>query len=173
MISQFPEFEPYIRLCAESTEPAWDSLSPLSLSLSLSLSVPLTLLNTLSLKKNKSFFKLIKHFPLSLPLMFLCILTIINWGKWNLKFMKSITQFRSATGRYYLRIDTELGAPRWLSWLSVRLRLRSWSHSPWVRAPRRALCWQLRAWSLFQILCLPLSLTLPHSCSVSLCLKNK
>ena len=30
-----------------------------------------------------------------------------------------------------------------------------------------------RAWSLFQILCLPLSVTLPHSCSVSLSLKNK
>ena len=27
--------------------------------------------------------------------------------------------------------------------------------------------------SLFQILCLPLSLTLPRSCSVSLCPKNK
>ena len=65
------------------------------------------------------------------------------------------------------------GVPGWLSRLSVRLRLRSWSHGPWVRAPRRALCWQLRAWSLFQILCLPLSLPLPCSCSASLCLKNK
>ena len=32
---------------------------------------------------------------------------------------------------------------------------------------------QLRAWSLFQILCLPLSLPLPCSCSVYLFLKNK
>ena len=31
----------------------------------------------------------------------------------------------------------------------------------------------LTAWSLLQILCLPLSLTLRCSCSVSLCLKNK
>ena len=31
----------------------------------------------------------------------------------------------------------------------------------------------LTAWSLFQIMCLPLSLDLPRSCSVSLCLKNK
>ena len=65
------------------------------------------------------------------------------------------------------------GAPGWLSQLSVRLQLRSWSHSPWGWAPRRALCWQLRAWSLLRMLCLPLSLSLPCSCSVSLCLKNK
>ena len=50
---------------------------------------------------------------------------------------------------------------------------RSRSHGPWVRAPRQALGWWLRAWSLFPILCLPLSLPLPHSCSVSLCPKNK
>ena len=24
----FPEFEPHVRLCADSAEPAWDSLSP-------------------------------------------------------------------------------------------------------------------------------------------------
>ena len=38
-------------------------------------------------------------------------------------------------------------------------------------APHQALCWQLRAWSLLQILCLLLSLPLPHLCSVSI--KNK
>ena len=64
------------------------------------------------------------------------------------------------------------GAPGWLSRLSGRLRLRSWSHGLWVRAPRRALCWQLRAWSLFRILCLPFSLLLPCSCSVSLSLSK-
>ena len=53
------------------------------------------------------------------------------------------------------------GAPGWLSWLSVQLRLRSWSHSLWVRAPHQALCWQLRTWSLLQILCLLLSLPPP------------
>ena len=78
--------------------------------------------------------------------------------------------FNGATSRSKISL---YGAPGWLSRLNVWLRLRSWSHSPWVRAPRRALCWQLRAWSPFQILCLPLSLTLPCSCSVSLCLKNK
>ena len=50
-----------------------------------------------------------------------------------------------------------LRAPGWLSQLSIRLRLRSWSHTPWVQAPCLAVCWQLRAWSLLQILCLPLS----------------
>ena len=69
------------------------------------------------------------------------------------------------------------GAPGWLSRLSVRLRLRSWSRGLWVRAPHRALCWQLRAWILLWILCLPLSLPLAcsgsASLSLSLSLKNK
>ena len=63
--------------------------------------------------------------------------------------------------------------PGWLSWLSIQVRLRSGSHGLWVRAPRWALCWQLRAWSLLQILCLPLSLLLPCSHSVSLSKINK
>ena len=50
---------------------------------------------------------------------------------------------------------------------------RSRSRGPGVRAPRQALGWWLGAWSLFPILCLPLSLPLPRSCSVSLCPKNK
>ena len=65
------------------------------------------------------------------------------------------------------------GVPGWLSRLSVRLRPRSRSHTPWVRALHRGLCWQLRAWSPLQILCLPISLPLPRSCSVSLCPTNK
>ena len=32
------------------------------------------------------------------------------------------------------------GAPGWLSWLSIRLRLRSRSHGSWVQAPHGALC---------------------------------
>ena len=40
------EFEPYIGLCADGVEPAWDSLSP---SLSTHLSLPLSL--TLALSK--------------------------------------------------------------------------------------------------------------------------
>ena len=45
------EFEPHIRLCSDSVEPAWDSLSP-------SLSAPplLTLLLSLKINKLKKFF---------------------------------------------------------------------------------------------------------------------
>ena len=66
------------------------------------------------------------------------------------------------------------GAPGWLSRLSVRLQLRSWSHGWWVRALCQALCWQLRVWNLLWILCLPLplSLPLPHLCSVCLSLSK-
>ena len=60
-----------------------------------------------------------------------------------------------------------VGAPEWLSRLNVWLWLRSWSHGSWVPAPCQALCWQLRAWSLLQILSLSCSLPLPCSYSVS------
>ena len=43
--------------------------------------------------------------------------------------------------------------------LSIWLRLWSRSYSSWVWAPDRALCWQVRAWSLPGVLCLPLSLS--------------
>ena len=65
------------------------------------------------------------------------------------------------------------GAPGWLSQLSVWLRLRSWSHNSWVRAPRQALCWQLRAWSLLQILSPSLSAPPPLMCRLSLSLSQK
>ena len=70
---------------------------------------------------------------------------------------------------------SEPGAPGWLSWLSVRLWLRSWSHGSWVWALRWVVCWQLRAWSLPWILCLPLSLPLPCLLTLVLSrsLKNK
>ena len=55
--------------------------------------------------------------------------------------------------RYILK-EKRKGAPWWLSRLSGQLRLRSWTHSSWVRVPCWALCWQLRAWSLLRILCL-------------------
>ena len=46
-------------------------------------------------------------------------------------------------------------------------RLRSWSPGLWVWAPSQALCWQLGAWSLLRIICLPLSPPLSCSWSVS------
>ena len=49
------------------------------------------------------------------------------------------------------------GAPGWLSGLSVQLWLRSWSQGSRVQVPHEGLCWQLRAWSLLQVLCPPLS----------------
>ena len=57
--------------------------------------------------------------------------------------------------------------------LSLWLWLRAWSHDLWVQAPYCTLCWQLRAGACFRfwILCLPLSLSQLHSCS--LCLKSK
>ena len=49
----------------------------------------------------------------------------------------------------------------WGTWVAQSVKrptsARSRSRGPWVRAPRRALGWWLRAWSLFPILCLPLS----------------
>ena len=45
----------------------------------------------------------------------------------------------------------------WLSRLSVWLWLKSWFCSPWVWDPHQALFWELRASSLPQIRCLPLS----------------
>ena len=65
------------------------------------------------------------------------------------------------------------GLPEWLRGLSVQLWLRSRLCGLWVRVPHQALCWQLRARNLLQILCLPLSLPLLCSCSVFLCLKHK
>ena len=84
------------------------------------------------------------------------------------------------------------GAPGWLSQLSIKLWLRSWSCSSWVWAPCQVLCWRLRAWSLLQwvrascqalcwqfgawcllqITCLPLSLHIPCSFSLSLSLSQ-
>ena len=69
-----------------------------------------------------------------------------------------------------LKLKWGYGAPGWLSPLRVWLQLRSWSHGSRVWAPHWALCWQLGAWTLLQILCFPLSLPLSHLCSV--CLLN-
>ena len=68
---------------------------------------------------------------------------------------------------YFLRVSGRL------SWLSIRLRLRSWSCDSWVRALRWALCWQLSVWIPLQVLGLPLTLSLPHLYSVLLSLSQK
>ena len=106
----------------------------------------------------------IKHFQSYYPDV--CWLLGIN-EKQKLRFYLGSAQYP------LLKVFPSLGAPGWLSRLSVRLRLRSRSHGSWVRAPCRALGWWLRAWSLLLTLCLPLSLPLPHSCSVSVSKINK
>ena len=71
-----------------------------------------------------------------------------------------------------LKILSLSGAPGWLSRLNVRLRLRSWSHCPWVRAPCRALCCgRLRAWSCFGF-CVSLSLCPSPAHALSLCISK-
>ena len=73
---------------------------------------------------------------------------------------------------YVIKNSTVSGAPGWLSGLSVRLRLGSRSHGWWVHAPHQALSWQIRTWSLLPVLCLPFSLPLSGSWSVSLSLSK-
>ena len=51
-----------------------------------------------------------------------------------------------------------VGVPGWLSRLSFRLWLRSWSRGSWAEALPGALCQRIRAWSLLLILRLLLSL---------------
>ena len=63
-----------------------------------------------------------------------------------------------------------IGVPGWLSQLSTRLQLRSWSHGSWVWAPHRALGCQHRAHVGPSD---PPSLHLHHTCALSLSLKNK
>ena len=86
-------------------------------------------------------------------------------------FHKSILEF-SKGYTIYLLLSQKLGVPGWLSRLSIQLQLRSLSHISWVWVPCWALCWQLRAWNLLQILCFPLSLPRPCLFSVSLSFKN-
>ena len=71
-------------------------------------------------------------------------------------------------GAFGLEVKKNSGAPGWLSQFSVRLRFRSWSHGSRVQT----LCWQLTAWSLLQILCLPLSAPFPIALCISLKRKN-
>ena len=104
------------------------------------------------------------------------VLSKFMWPRYDTKYTSNERKggwiWLIKTEDFYALRKWKHGAPGWLSRLSVWLWLRSWSHGLWVRAPHWALCWQLRAWSLLQILCLPLSLPLPHSCSVFLSLSH-
>ena len=61
-------------------------------------------------------------------------------------------------GWFKTKILVIWGAPGWLSRLSIRLQLRSWSHGSWFPA-RVGLCAdKLGAWSLLWILCVCVSL---------------
>ena len=53
----------------------------------------------------------------------------------------SVSQFFLFWWHIVCLLKVIYGAPGWLSWISVRLELRSWSHGSWVQAPRQALCW--------------------------------
>ena len=72
---------------------------------------------------------------------------------------------------YFFKKSGHSGAPGWLSRLSFRVRLRTWPHGSWVRAPHWALCWQLGAWILLQILSPSLSGPSPLKLACSLSLK--
>ena len=71
------------------------------------------------------------------------------------------------------KVLSVLGAPGWLSRLSVPLQLRSRCCGLWVRAPRRALCCSSEPEACFGF-CVPLSLcSFPtHALSVSLKYKH-
>ena len=67
-----------------------------------------------------------------------------------------------AQGLAWIKIPSATRAPGWLSQLSIRLQLRSWSHGSWVRAPHQAHCCPCRAHfrpSVLLSLCLSLSLS--------------
>ena len=67
------------------------------------------------------------------------------------------------------------GASGWFSWLSAWLLISDQAMISWFVGSSPASGSVLMVWSLFWILCIPLSLPFPHSCvvSLSLSLKNK
>ena len=124
-------------------------------------------------------------FPISSPSKW----TVLNLEKVTASMTSTLRQSRNTYSEKGIEIiflllwggllwgvtENTWGAPRWFSWLSVWLQLKSWSHGSWIQALQWSLCWQLRAWRLLQIPCPPFSLLLPHLCarSHSHFLKNK
>ena len=94
-------------------------------------------------------------------------LIILQTDKWTESILRLTSKLINyLTRKHYLHRNTSVnrwsrGVPGWLSQLSIRFQLRSWSQGSWVWALCQALCWQLRTCSLLQILCLPLSLPFP------------
>ena len=80
-----------------------------------------------------------------------------------LSLCPSPTHVLSLSLKLNLKKLLSYGAPEWLSQLSIRLRLRSWSHGSWVQAPSGVLSWQCRA-------CLGFSLSLPFPLMLALSL---
>ena len=87
------------------------------------------------------------------------------WKLYNFFIFLKFFSLEMLCARY---VKNCFGVPGWLSRLSVWLWLRSWSHGWWVRALCQALVLTAGSLELLWILCLPLSLLLPCSHSVSL-----
>ena len=100
-------------------------------------------------------------------LQILMVFAFCNYSKTLVCEHNSFQKHACNPKHLYIKVNFPIrnngGDPGWFSRLSIWLRLRSWSRSSWVPAPIRALYWQLRAWSLLRILCLPLSLPFSHS----------
>ena len=148
------ELEPRVPLCADSSEPGACFSSCVSLSLCPSPA------HTLSLSKLNEITK---------SLWIVHKANFREFQEWPNKDQSKKKQNRQSHLKEQWNLNLDFSRrPGWLRRLSLLSRLRSWSPGLWVRAPRRAPCWHLRAWSLLQILCLPLALPLPPTYSHSL-----
>ena len=96
---------------------------------------------------------------------YLCSSSLVDHELWYFVPLDIVRLFKALLSFSVMRFtfrNSKDRAPGWLSRLSIRLLLRSWSCVSSVGALWWALCWQLRAWTLLQILCPPLSP--PHPC---------
>ena len=63
----------------------------------------------------------------------------LAWGLQPLRVLEISTGLSEGFSVHKIRNHAG-GVPGWLSQLSIRFQLRSWSHGSWVQAPHRALC---------------------------------